>query len=148
MKVNETINENFAAYNFATEPPDRIAGLNFSYNIFANGLTSNVPVSINETTVAGVYAISFVPTVTGVWFVEMTSSSAVMNAEYFVVSNDISDFVTMLTDIYDSNFGKWDMQNNQLKMYRTGDGSIMQTFNLFDINGTPSLTGVTRRIPL
>jgi hypothetical protein len=113
-----------------------------------NGLTSNVPVVIQETTVTGVYSITFTPSSTGVWFVEMTSSSAVMNAEYFVVSNDISDFVALLTDIYDSNFGKWEMTNNQLKMYRTGDNSVLQTFNLFDINGNPSLTGVTRRIPV
>ena len=61
MNINEQITENFGVYNYNINPQTKISGLSFSYNIFVNGLTSDISVNISETSSTGIYSLSFIP---------------------------------------------------------------------------------------
>ncbi len=51
--------------------------------------------------------------------------------------------------LFKSEFGKWEMTNNQLVLYDDADPNlVISRFNLYDINGNPSLTGVVKKEPV
>lgn len=160
MKVNEQITDTFIAYDGNW---NRISGLTYQTFVWVNGASSNTAVAITEDTVtAGAYYLRFTPTVSGEWLVHMFNLSASFDAYYFVdagagaevwsypITGSVIKAGTMgqsLSAIYQIQTGRWRMINNQLILYDADGVSPIQTFNLYDVGGNPSLTGVVHRVP-
>lgn len=82
--VNEEINDTFVPYLNGI----RTSGITFSTETYHNGATSSIVATISELTGSstGAYKITFTPTLTGFWFVNMVSASAINQAYYYVSS--------------------------------------------------------------
>lgn len=164
MKTNQQISETFVAYD---ENDATISGLTFSGSAYLNGALQANPVTITES-VPAIYKMEFTPTVTGSWFVNMESISGIYQGYYDVYDNNIdtvsqsvwnevlTSFTgsftssatgqagTILNQLHQGTFGTWELVSDQLIMYNF-DGSVLATFNTFDVNNNPSITGTVRR---
>lgn len=164
--VNQQIKDTFRAFSsnngFATIP-----NLAFSKFLWINGSSANAAlVSVSEDSVTGgVYYLNYTPTVTGTHYINLFSSTAIFDANYYVLSGvaEVAQSVwgysisgsavtagsmgQALSSSWQIQTGKWEMVSNQLKLYDKDGITILQTFNLFDLANAPSLTGVVKRVP-
>lgn len=67
---------------------NKASGLSFSVETYFNGTTSSVSATVAELTgsLTGAYSLTFTPSATGFWLINMESTSAVNQAYYFVSS--------------------------------------------------------------
>ena len=67
---------------------NKYSGLSFTAETYYNGITSNVSTIVTELTgsLTGAYSLTFTPSATGFWFVNMISASAISQAYYYVSS--------------------------------------------------------------
>lgn len=144
MRVGIPITENFIAYDNSNQS---ISGLTFSHSIYNNGASASVSASIVEVLPA-VYTLTFTPSATGHWLIEMVSVSAVFNGTYFIDQHDMDEAYPKIDETWKIETGKWVISNNQLKLYDGNSSTILYTFDLFNENGLPSMTGVASRIPV
>ena len=144
MRVGVPITESFIAYDTFN---NKVPGLTFSYSVYSNGLSSSVSASIAEVHPA-VYTLTFTPSATGHWLIEMVSVSAVFNGFYFIDQHDMDQAYPKLEEVWKIETGKWVIENNQLKLYDGNSSIVLYVFNLFDSAGSPSMTGVASRVPV
>jgi hypothetical protein len=144
MRVGLPITESFIAYDNSNHS---ISGLTFSHSIYNNGVSSSVSALIVES-LPSVYSLTFTPTATGHWLIEMVSASATLNGMYFVDQHDIDQAYPLLSDVWKIETGKWIISGNQLVLYDGNTSTVLYTFDLFDSSGSPSMTGVASRIPV
>ena len=160
--VNQQIVDTFSAYK---EDPGytAITGLTFTKLLAINGVTANPSVVsvVEDSTTGGVYYLTYTPALTGSHHIDLFNTAAVFVADYYVTSGagDVWNYsisgsaVTpgsmgqALSATWQIQTGKWEMIGNQLNLWDKDGVNILQKFNLFDINGNPSLTGVVKRVP-
>ena len=89
------------------------------------------------------------------------SSESKITCDYFLSPQNLSIFMWKTStsafdantigkkadDVFQMNFGKLIMIDNQLKLYNEFD-TLIKTFNLYDVNYNPSITGVVYREPI
>jgi hypothetical protein len=160
--VNRKIIDTFLGYK---EDPGftPITGLTFTKLLAINGATADpVVVSVTEDTVtSGVYYLTYTPTLTGSHHINLYNSAAVFEADYYVTSGagEVWNYSISGAAVTDGSMGqalsatwqvqtgKWEMIGNQLNLWDKDGINILRKFQLFDINGNPSLTGVVKRVP-
>jgi hypothetical protein len=107
---------------------DESSGTNIITNLVNDSLTSSV-------TISGVTAnVDSAAVATAVWNASISGNPNGTAGQYVYQQHAY-------------NYGRWFMENNQLKVYAP-NGTLLQTFDLFDSSGSPSLTGVVRREPI
>lgn len=164
--VGQQIIDTFSIYN---QSLNRVSGGTFSgISLWTNGVTSNQAVSILESPISsGYYKVSFTPSTTGQWYVNFIGSTGTFEGVYDVTDTVDSSIVgsiwsTPLTaypvsgtfggainEIFKITRGKWEMvAPNSLILYDEDGTSIVRRFNLFDLAGNSSLTGVVKRVPI
>lgn len=144
MRVGIPITENFIAYDSWNQS---ISGLTFSYSIYNNGASASVSASVVEVLPA-VYTLTFIPSSTGHWLIEMVSVSAVFSGMYFIDQHDMDEAYPKIAEIWKIETGKWVISNNQLKLYDGSSSTVLYTFDLRDSDGNLSMTGVASRTPI
>lgn len=48
--------------------------------------------------------------------------------------------------LYDMQFGRWHIENNQMLFYGPDNSTLLAVFNLFDDNGNPTMDAVFQRV--
>jgi hypothetical protein len=75
--------------------------------------------------------------------------------QYNVEENDpkVADTWTMINHmtgsieaLYDSQFGRWQIVNNQMLFFAPDNTTLLATFNLFDAAGQPTMDAVFQRV--
>jgi hypothetical protein len=65
--------------------------------------------------------------------------------ETWQMVNDVTGAINML---YDMQFGRWHIVNNQMLFYGPDNSTLLAVFNLFDDNGNPTMDAVFQRVKI
>jgi hypothetical protein len=61
------------------------------------------------------------------------------------INSNVGLLQTDITFIKDIEGGRWKITNNQMVFYKSDGATVVATFNLYDINGTPTMDQVAER---
>lgn len=109
---------------------------------------------------SGIYAayISFPTTFRGqiLWDTGTAFPTASYAAEQYNVEENnprvdetwqlVHDVTGAINALYDMQFGRWHISNNQMRFYAPDNSTLIAVFNLFDDNGNPTMDAVFQRV--
>lgn len=149
--------------NFGRNRPDMTGSSGVTYHVLDSGGTSVFGPSTSGVyqTAPGIYAasISFADNFNGqlLWTCPVSGSfSAAYATEDQNVSNSdtrVDDILTAvagvnvkLQELYDMNYGRWRIINNQMIFYKEDNVTEVARYNLFNDLGVPSMDSVFDRV--
>lgn len=112
------------------------------YNPSGSEVSGSVTVTVSELG-SGLYRVSFTPNVVGEWALSL------FNATYFAggQSGNYQCVTGVVMDIYDIEYGRWKIVNNQMVFYKPDAVTVIATFDLKDLVGVAAQESVFERTP-
>lgn len=148
--------------NFGRTKANATGSLGVGYAVLDQAGTVVIPRTTTGVyqTAPGIYAayIAFPDTFRGqvLWDTGtafLTASHA--SEQYNVEENDpkvgqawqmVNDITGTINVLYDAQFGRWKIANNQMQFYAADNTTLLATFNLFDDQGNPTMDAVFERV--
>jgi hypothetical protein len=119
-----------------------VTGLTIAYEIrdvSDNGLVT----SGTMTPVGDLYVITYTFTEVGQYRILYYTPEGYENGNEEVL---VSSLATQISKIYEIETGRWKILNNQMIIYASDNITEIARFNLFDLEGNPSITDVVERV--
>ena len=142
-KVDVALTDEFAVTDSSGNPVTGLVDGDFTKQLYNPSGTevawSIVPV-ITELG-NGLYRVVFTPNAVGNWLLN------IVHATYFPwgKSSNYTIDKADINDIYEVMYGKWKIENDQLKLYKDDNTTLIATFDLKDASGQPNMVDVFER---
>ena len=134
VKIDTVLYDEFAVVDSNDAPVTGLVNGDFTkalYNPSGTEVSGTVTVTVSELG-DGLYRVSFTPDVLGEW------ALSVFNASYFTggKSSNYQCVSGVVMGLYDMEYGRWRIVDDQMIFYAPDTVTILATFDLKDINGT------------
>jgi len=150
--------------NFGKNCANATGSLGVGYTILSTSGTITTSRSTSDvyqlTSGSGIYAayVSFPDNFRGqlLWDTGTTFPTASYATEQFnyeennpnvdVTNQMVTQMSGTTSQLYDIQYGRWKIENDQMKFYKADNVTLVATFNLFDDLGAPSMDTVFERV--